>query len=410
VSHLNQTIGRSPIQFPRALTVVVLLSGAVVQAQSALDVRALLDRYGAGEHRAVSAVFAGIRDLRTFHAELERITPAWIVSADPADAPRRRLLVASFALEAAYGGPRRWADARNLVEWGCEMVRDGRSEAHRFWHLAAIALIESAHDYLFLADGGPRFGPIDRNTIRGRARNHLEHALSSFPNEPRLFLAYALTHEYASWGSDAARPLWAEQINLRAELAPDLRFGSDAVRQYFDRPYFGHTIHVAAAKSDTLWKLADIFQGRGIVPGPHVRLAAAPSIRPEVNVRLGHTYIRLARPDLAEPLFRQALADTEDPHLRYLAHLFSARGGEGQGRSAAAEQAYRQALNHAPNAQSAALPLAAALFITGRRAEAERLVASSVASEPLPDPWRLYQSGDARYFRTYLERLRGELR
>ena len=168
---------------------------------------------------------------------------------------------------------------------------------------------------------------------------------------------------------------------------------------------------MAAAKSDTLWELLDVFQGLPPVPASFGRLATDRTIRADLNVRIGGTYLRLARPDLADPFLRRALTETADVYLLFLANLFLARGAEARDRFGDAEAHYRRALEHVPNAQSAAIPLAALLFEASRIREANDLTTRLLAQNPpAGDPWRMYQSGDARHLPAFIALLRQELK
>jgi tetratricopeptide (TPR) repeat protein len=393
-------------------------------AQGRVGVRALLEHYNRGDHAAAVAQVARLTDLGDFLDELQQTAPTWIGAANDDAALRRRFVAASFALEAAYAGPRGWAAARHLVEWGCEVQRAGllmhgatpsslQMQAYRVWQLASMALIQSAHDYVFLM-GLPAVITHDEDLDRRNARNHVMHALADLPDEPRLFLAFAVAAEHASWGFDSPNPTWLDAKDVREPVPSNARFDAETARWFIfqsrvrlpgARFASRGDIPVAAAKSDTLWELVDILQGRPPMPAPLRGHAAAPSIQPDLSVRLGNTYLRLGRPDLAEPVLRRALTETSEPYLVYLAHVLLARGFEAQGRITDAETHYRLALQQVPHAQSAAVPLAAILFTSGRRAAATDIIGPSVAQNA-PDPWRLYQSGDARHLPVLIDLLR----
>jgi tetratricopeptide (TPR) repeat protein len=280
-------------------------------------------------------------------------------------------------------------------------------QGYRLWQLASVALIENAFDHIFLMGVPPVF-QRDPDTGRGRARNHLSHAVEYLRDEPQLFLSFAVAVEYASWGSDSAEPVWIEGNRLEDHepLAPASRTDASTARALLRRP--PNRRYLAAAKSDTLWELADVFRGLKPTPGEFARLANASSIQPEIHVRLGNTYLRLARPDLALALFEQALTETDEPFLVYLANYFSGRAFETIERNVDAERAYRRALDAIPGAQSASLSLGALLFADGRHDAAFATIGDSLR-RATPDPWRLYQSGSARHLPSLIDRLRREL-
>ena len=388
----------------RGLAALLVLGIAVpavnVAGQRAPDASTLLARYDADKDDPVTTNPESIRDLGGFLRELDRSTSAWIRTAgDARSRERRRLVAASFALEVAAANRDRWHDARHLVEWGCTLLRNALrgpaggatpvltpSDGYRLWQLASIALLESRFDYVFLM-GVPRVLPRDPDTGRGRARNHVSHAIEDLPDESRLFLAFATAAEFASWGSDSPQPIWvdADRIEREEPLAPAVRTDATTARALLRRQ--SGLIYVAAAKSDTLWELADILRGERPVPPVYARLAGAPSIQAELHVRLGNTYLRLARADLALPQLEQALAKTQEPFLLYLANYLRGRAFEMLQRTADGERAYRDALVAMPRAQSASISLAALLFADGRRKEAATYAAESVRGELPLDPW-----------------------
>jgi tetratricopeptide (TPR) repeat protein len=407
----------------RAISAALLLSvifAAHVGAQRIPDVALLFAQYDDGRFDEAVQSVSSFLDLRTFRERLDTAAPGWIRAA--ADAPgreRRRLVAASLALETAYANRDRWSDARHLVEWGCALQRaafgDNRVESparpshgYRVWQLTSVALIESAFDHIFLM-GVPPIFVRDPDTGRGRTRNHLSHAIAHLADEPRIFLSFAVAVEYASWGSDSPMPVWIDRDRLEDSepLSPDSRTDASTARALLRRP--PNRRYLAAAKSDTLWELADVFRGLKPVPVEYARLANAPSIRAEIHVRLANTYLRLARPDLALPLLEQSLGETGEPFLIYLAHYFRGRVLEMLERNADAEEAYRQALAAMPGAQSASMSLAALRFAAGRRDAALDAIGDSLR-RAAPDPWRLYQAGSARYLPSLVEQLRKELR
>jgi predicted Zn-dependent protease len=79
-------------------------------------------------------------------------------------------------------------------------------------------------------------------------------------------------------------------------------------------------------------------------------------------------------------------------------------------RRAEAIEAYRSALRLVPHARSAALALAALLFMSDRRDEAATLLQTTFAAGETSDPWQEFSTCDYRFWTVYLERLREAVR
>jgi Flp pilus assembly protein TadD len=95
--------------------------------------------------------------------------------------------------------------------------------------------------------------------------------------------------------------------------------------------------------------------------------------------------------DEALQLWAGVPALTDDGSLQYLAHMFTGRALAVSGRRPEAIAAYRRAEAIRPAAQSARIPLAALLYVTGARDEAARLVSPLLtAPAATPDPWWSY--------------------
>ena len=130
----------------------------------------------------------------------------------------------------------------------------------------------------------------------------------------------------------------------------------------------------------------------------------------EAHVRLGYTALRQRRHTDALELLEPATA-TEDPFLRYLAHLFRGRALDAQKRFADAIAEYESALQAAPGAQTAEIALAAALARAGRRGEAAALAETSLSRTDTPfDPWLAYGQGDLRKWPEIIATVRETIR
>ncbi len=367
-----------------ALAVILALSvvGSGPSAQ-ALSVTNLLDRYVAGDFEGVAAVLATPIDFEDLLKQLRADGPAWTTAKGDANRERRELAAATFALEAARADEWKewshrqrqqpiddlgnvppdlfwWAPPPLLIEWGCQLF--GRDKTprpvERIWQLAALAVAERAEDAEFLIGiGGEPLATYKRDV------QHLNHALTRFPDEPRFRLAYGIALEWRTWPQRSRKP----------GLLPARR--ADAAMRAFE----------ALEKEE--------------------------DIGAEATLRLGVLQFRQGKLNDALERFERVESSTREPYLIYLARFFSAQLFEARGREADAYRAYGRALATVPHAQSAALPFAALLFKTDRRVEAFDVVAGALGPDPLPaDPWRGYGDADDRFWPQLLARLHALIR
>jgi tetratricopeptide (TPR) repeat protein len=390
--------------FAIALVGLVLLLprfGDRASAQSSPNIAHLLSRYGEGDFAAVTAALASIRDFQSALKQLDKAALPWIKSADPHSRARRRLAAAGFALEIAYAGVEKWEDARDFVEWGCVLLRSGGlpQPAERAWHLAAVALSQGARDPDLLINP-----PLSRpGTVR--PIDHLRHATFRFSDEPRLRLARTVTHEFRTLGSDPKHPRPADAARLHDMLNKPVALRQSSAPEVFDAESAATVIKTTrgaqrpvpppVVRSLQLWLLTDEWK----------TLTEHQEVRDEAYVRLGNTYLRLGRPQLALAAFENVPADIHDHVLAYLANYLKARAFEASGDRVSALAAYRKALVAAPRAQSASLALATLLFKSDAREEAFTLVADALRP-PLSDPWREYQTGDFRFWPEFRTNMR----
>jgi hypothetical protein len=131
--------------------------------------------------------------------------PSWIAAGDATGSIRRRLVVASVALEAVRRAlassplvPTLGAAAERLIAWAHELL-PSTSPPERAWYLASIALAERTSDHTFLIGvsrrrkGTPGEG-AERAVAAERARlgapvGYLPAVQSLLPDEPRVRLA-----------------------------------------------------------------------------------------------------------------------------------------------------------------------------------------------------------------------------
>ena len=396
---------RSPLtkrrRLPFALLLILSLLGKPLSAQSDAHIGDLLERYGRGDSAGVATALQSIADFRAALRQLDKVAVPWIRSEGPQAMPRRRLVAAGFALEVAYAGMTEWREARDFVEWGCVLLRAGGlpRPAERTWHLAAVALVQGAHDPDFLTSAWPsRSGP--------KAQEHLRHSAFRFPDEDRLRLARAATDEFRTLGSDPKHPQMSSYEQGREALlrSPDPVTPSEVFDRFTAQQLLSISIAprlaqrlLTARRSVWLWDLADQWKtltGRG-------------PIRTEAAIHLANTYLRLARPDLALTVLEAVPPALHDSSLTYLAQYLTGRAAEVKGDRQAAENAYRAALVAAPGAQSATIALATLLFLSDSRDEALELMNGQFSKpELVADPWRDYQAGDFRLWPQRLAELR----
>ena len=123
------------------------------------------------------------------------------------------------------------------------------------------------------------------------------------------------------------------------------------------------------------------------------KLASEPAIEHEIVLRRGVLRFMSGAPDAA-PDFQHA-AQSDEPFVRYLAHLMLGIAYERTGESRGAIGAYSLAVRATPGT-AASMALASLLFREGRTDEAAQ-VADEWARRPrVDDPWRQFAHGDYR--------------
>ena len=287
------------------------------------------------------ALWSGAGDFR-------REAVAWIADGGAADAPRRRLLVATYVLDLLKDveDGLLWQDgqaAASLVEWACARLRESAPlSAERAWHVAALAELERSSTVTIL-------------------ERQLDHAEARVPGGERWPLVRALIDE---WRSEDRR---RDDGTLAAP-------GGLAARalQHFEQ---------AASKT---------------------------AVRQEALLRWAAYESDLGKSDAALTRLDQ-IGDANDPFIRYWLGLVRGRVLRRLNRPEDAITAYRSAVAEFPSAQSGAFGLAAALVSVRHLTEASTVVSRAVVTSTdssVPDPWKTYRSPDVRLWPRALDELR----
>lgn len=286
--------------------------------------------------------------LEALSLDLHSSADAWIAEGGEPAKPRREVVVATLALEAVQArGGAEWPRAQLILEWACDRLR------------RRLTPTEAERAWMWAA------AALLEGVVQGAALEvHLTHALKRFPGDPSLTMARALAAE------------------IRA--GPDVRSGSDLVPPPADR------LEVL------IYRLK--------------QAASLPGYRIEAHVRLGYTALRQRRHSAALDLLEPATA-TDDPFLRYLAHLFRGRAFDAQKRFDEAIAEYESALQAAPGAQTAEIALGVAFARAGRRSDAAALAEASLTRTGTPvDPWLAYGQGDFRRWPEVIATVRRTIR
>jgi len=324
-----------------------------------------MDRYERGDPAGRPTSFGSAPVFWSSFENLRRAAPAWI-GVDPSQQGRRRLVLATYALDLINANPDVVADgptmraadsdlrtmavdnlralvspsAADIVEWACGLLRQGPPlPAERTWHVAATAVLE-------------RF--------RGQSAldSHIAHAESRFPNDPEWALARAVAQESQTW--------------------PDRR----------DAENYQPPSGLTASRIEARFKEAAEFT----------------ATRQEAHLRWGHFELRRGRADQALTHFAEA-GEPGDAVLRYWLHLFKGRALQSVGRLEEAIASYRLAFSEAPYAQSATTALAVALVANHQPDEAAVLMNRMLTVQPPLDPWNFYTFPATRWWPTLMSQL-----
>ena len=373
--------------------------------QEAAPVAILLGHYDRGDQAAFELA-ATTFDVARHTSDFKRVAETWLRGAGDGALSRRRAVLAGATLEMIRLHAEDWDELRGLLEWACKIQRAERPSANeRWWHHAVAAFVQTTSDYRFLGHRPPRTRPDDWV-------EHLDHAQARFADDPILELSQAITAELPTWWSpgEVRNPKYAEPENLRRRIKSeyDLRIGLD-VRMDRDLAVMWARFNeqrrwpnrAELEKNLELWNLVDRW----------TPLASRPEIAAEARLRLGFTYDRLARPDLALPEYRRAeeLAAGE-PYVTFLARYLGGVLLERQGHEAEAERAYSAALEVVPRAGSASFRIASLWYLRDRQADAVALIGDAVRMPVAMDPWHHYSGSNPARWDTAIQEFRRGLR
>lgn len=329
------------------MAVVFGITPAASSPSAQSSVGGLLTRYASASADVIAELAASPAQFGRAVELIERDGQAW-VREDPLDEPRRRLLAATFSLDAAASvlGTTKQVIARRLFIWGRDVVRPMTTHTDvRTWHLASVALIQRAGYWdLFEA--------------------HRADAAGAMPGEPLLALASAVAAEAGTW------------------IAADIRLNP-----------------LPPAPARDLAALVNLFAA----------LTSEAQLRPEALVRLGVTHLRMGDCARARQHLADARAATKDARLVYLSHVASAICADRMGDVEAGAGHAGAAATAIPGAQTGATLLAVA-SIRRDRHEAASDALAAFYSAGVDDPWLSYRFGDGYRWPEYRDRLREAVR
>ncbi len=356
-----------------------------------------LDLYSEGRYEEAIRDITLVAHMEAIYDDLVGAGGTWVLAAANEEQGRRRLIAATFALEVATVQPPRDAPTgrgmfdlslirERLVAWGAVTLVQrvpaaptihsppmtvARQSHERLWYHAAAALLQNGATYRALvkpADDEPALRPPVVFPLLD------DIALRRFPADPVLMLARA----------GALLSSAGASVMLMGDRRPSDRHGRSFT---FDNG--------RAGQAESIYRT----------------LLDDPVVGADAHLRLG--FLRFLRGDEsgARRLLAEADRRSTDADARYCARLLTAWAWQVEKRHDEALAAYRAALDLAPNAHSAAVPMAFALQTDGRLAEAEALLHAALIAVPRPrDPLVTFDRSDGRTFPERLRALKATLR
>jgi tetratricopeptide (TPR) repeat protein len=374
---------------------------AAICAVSVLDLRAqgnligLLETYRQGRHDEAIQKAAAVPDLGPLRLQFVQQTPVWI-TADPADAERRRAAAAGFIVElAAVRLESDWGRLSDLIEWTCaHVLRAGAPNARTVrvgveaggpptafehsWHMATTALAGRARTRLWLLGPYARL-PHQKPLKRAPQKDdppspqHLMHAIERFPDDPEFQLARVVAW---TWGRDSEpmrniRQDWRDNLNRWAPSRPPQL---EAITAF--EPLLG-----------------------------------IPAVAAEAHIRTGMIHVSVSDHAAALRSFEAAQPLARTPPLTYLSHFLAGRSLEILQRQDEAIAQYERALQIVPDAESATVALASLRFLRGEAEPAIARINNTFAiPAPTTDPGRLIGYGSYLHWPEIKAAMRAELR
>lgn len=393
-------------------------SSAVHAQATSVSLTQALDRYEQGDREVLGAI-ARIENGTALYLNLEKYGMKWAKAGGDAAKPRRLLVMAAFALEAAGNSSVSTTTALQLIELGCDRLRppNGPAQplpAERLWHRAALGVLEAKGNYMSV-------------------QAHLWHLNRRFKDEPSALLARAWVKqsEWEAIPGELARMSFPFDIIREPGMGGGNFAYRAAVRQGLAPAFYGSGGHglaglflygpfgpkgpsTASAPRDitsSIWSKPEekVDVGRRVIR-EYEKALTEPSIAPEAHLRLGYLHYVSGKAELSRAHLADAERLTTAPDQHYLIELFRGWAAEREDHLEEAEVAYRRALVHVPFGRTAVTWLAALMQGRGKLGEAQNFMdASLAATGKTPDPWPLFAQGDFRHWAPTMEKLRGEL-
>jgi tetratricopeptide (TPR) repeat protein len=347
-----------------ALASSVLLGSAAGQQRPRLD--QIFAAYSGGDHDVVLRSFANSHDYLRHRLSERRRVEQWL----GAWSPDKAMFLAELVERASSAAP---AYLPNLVTTGHRYVLGRPSppgasaledDLERRWHLLALGVMQRR----FLGDLLLRYVDVLRT------RRPLPAAAAVW--DPRIDLARGIAQEqlcrvlHATARHDR---LLADLEGVAATPPMERQAAIECMRRALTM------LEEAAAHAD---------------------------VRAEAHTRAGFAAFQLGQTTEAKAMLDGARPGP-DRALAYWRSLFSGRVADALAADADAEAAYRAALAAYPEAQSAWVGLALALFRMNRSDEADAAMrAARNVSDDSVDPWESYFEGDARFVTEWLVSMR----
>jgi tetratricopeptide (TPR) repeat protein len=357
-----------------AIGIPLFLMPAILVPAAAPDQQGLdrmLAAYASGDHEVVTRTLARSRDFQKHDLLLnERHLEKWLGAWDRTKAAMLAEIVDRASIIAlAYGRVVLAVGQRYVLNRPSPPGASPADDAiERRWHLIAVGSLQRRS----LAD------PTGRYLEALQARRHLPESAAVW--DPRLDLGGAIGQEQRCRLLHAT----ARHDRVLAELE-------------------------GAAATPTAERQAAIECVRAAL-SLFEKAAVNADTRDEALTRAGFALLQLGRNEEAQKAPEDANPGA-DRTLAYWRALFRGRVADALGADMDSERAYREALANFPDAHSASVGLALALFRLRRDDDAEA-AAGAVRKRSITavDPWDSYLAGEARFVERWIGEMRGALK